>query len=120
MDLIVLFRRKTGKAPKKAPGTIKKILKKIAETARVKRDELVSFLLGGGFKALPVVPQSVIDSPTKRKVSDGFVIPVGSLGRKGKATPEQAESIRLWVKKNVVPHGIDPDTVSVVFVKGKE
>lgn len=119
MDRIMIFRRMPGKTPRKGAKGIIDALKRINHTARVKRDEVVHFFLSGEFGKLPITPQSVIDSPIRREAAIGFEVPEGCLGRKGIATPEQAESVRLWIKKNLSPEGINPDTVSVVFVRAE-
>jgi hypothetical protein len=94
---------------------------KVATFARVQRPSLLEFLLDG-FYTLPKLPQAIIDSPVIRAhehADAGYTVQVDSLGRKGadvlatdKAARSAAESIRLWVSKNVPT--IDSEKVAVV------
>jgi len=120
MSTIMLYRRKAGKTPHKGTKALEAARKRINKTVRVKRDELVTFMLSGDFGHLPVTPQSVIDSPIRREEAIGYELPKECLGRKGVANPSQVESVRLWVKKNLMPEGVNPDTVSIVLVTDNE
>lgn len=94
---------------------------KVAIFARVQRPSLLEFLLDG-FYRLPKLPQAIIDSPVIRVTEHaeaGWTIPADSLGRKGgtvladeKSARSAAESIRLWVAKNVPT--ADHDRMAVV------
>lgn len=94
----------------------------IARKARVQRPTLLDFLLDG-YWSMPKTPQTIIDSPvvrTDEHADAGFTIPDDSLGRKGAETIDDtekarstAESIRLWVAKNL-DGVIDHTTIAVV------
>lgn len=100
---------------------------KVAIFARVQRPSLLEFLLDG-FYRLPRLPQAIIDSPVLRVTEhkdDGWTIPKDSLGRKGtavladeKSARSAAESIRLWVAKNVPT--ADRDGMAVVVERDRK
>jgi hypothetical protein len=106
---------------KPAAKTAKAIREKVAVFARVQRPSLLDFLLGA-FYSLPKLPQAVIDSPAVRTYEydkAGWTVPADSLGRKGTdvletpaAARSAAESIRLWIAKNVPT--IDVNKIAVV------
>ena len=84
--------------------------------ARVQRPSLLEFFLSGAFTKLPGLAPSVIDNRPRRvteHADDGWEVPADSLGRKGVADASQAQSILLWIKKNL-GDVIDADEVSVV------
>lgn len=114
MGYLTMFR--TGKAPRKvAESTVDKRIAEIrAKGARVNRDALVRFIFGGEFAALPETRQSIIDNPVRRREEAvGWIIPESCLGRVGVPSASVAESIRLWIKKNV---GIESETFSIIYV----
>jgi len=105
------------------------IRKRVGIISRVSRPAILDLFLGGetaakvgGFFALVPASQADVKNPAKLALGeiDSFVVPASDLGRKGEATASQAESIRLWVTKHIVGHGIcEADEVSVVFVSGE-
>jgi hypothetical protein len=109
------YRKPTAKRAATARETI-------ARRARVQRPSLLDHLLDG-FWSMSKVPANVIDSPIVRADEHGdagWTIPADSLGRKGADTLDDvskarstAESVRLWVVKNLAGV-IDPATVAVV------
>jgi hypothetical protein len=111
--LIMLFR--TGKAPRKlAEANVNKRIGEVKKKgARVKRDDIIRFMFGGGFASLPITRQSIIDNPIARAEATGWVIPTTSLGRKGEASQSQAESVRLWIKQNL---NIDGEDFAVIYI----
>lgn len=117
---IVIYRRQDAKVKRLGKNQLAETVKRVNRKTRVKRDNVVSFFLEGGFNNLPVTPQSVIDSPYRREdEAKGWEIPAEDLGRIGEATPSAAESIRLWVKQNLGDY-VNPDAVSVVYIEGEE
>lgn len=104
MAQIILYRKADVRVPRMGKRQIATALAAINKTARVKRDPLVEFILGGGWNKLPVTPQHVIDSPHKRRAEGhGWVVPDSCHGRGGVATFSQNESQRIWVPKNIGP-----------------
>lgn len=100
---------------------------KVATFARVQRPSLLEFLLDA-FYRLPKLPQAIIDSPVIRVTEhkdDGWTVPADSLGRKGtavlddeKSARSAAESIRLWMAKNVPTADTDKMAVVVETMDG--
>ena len=83
--------------------------------ARVRRPELEAFLRTD-FYGLPALSPKVIDNRGLRLLKhadDGWAVPVGSLGRAGRADRAAAQSILLWIKQNM-SHVVNPEHVSVV------
>lgn len=122
MSQLILF-RKGSTAPKLSAAKITAAFDTIKNVnkVRVHRDELVTFMLNGGFKKLPQVKQSEVDSENL-DLSKGWVIPKSCLGRPDKvtgevlATPEKRESVRLWVKQQLSAYGIEEDSFSIIWV----
>mgnify|MGYP003338799100 CR=1 FL=1 len=72
----------------------------------------------GEFAALPETRQSIIDNPVRRRAEAvGWIVPESCLGRVGVPSASVAESIRLWIKKNI---GIDSETFSVIYVPDED
>jgi hypothetical protein len=94
------------------PSTAKatEVRERTAALARVQRPSLMEFLLDA-FWTLPALPAAVVKDANVRAYyhgDDGWVLPVDSLGRKGaesvadeKAARSTAESVRLWIQKNL-------------------
>lgn len=103
-----------GRKPTKAQRAA--VEERVATFARVQRPALLEFFLSGEFTKLPALSPSVIDNRARR-VTDhadaGWTVPTDSLGRKGVADASQAQSILLWIKKNL-SDVVNPDEVSVV------
>jgi hypothetical protein len=117
MASLLIFRR-SADAPKLKVADIKAAMNLIHKRARVQRDELAEFMLNGGFKKLPIVKQSEVDSDDWHRPNDkGWKIPESCLGRKGEATLTQRESVRLWIKQQLTEYGVDPDSFSVVWTE---
>lgn len=90
--------------------------RRIAALARVQRPALQEFFLSGEFHKLPALSPQVIDNRALRMLDHaeaGWDVPTDSLGRKGTADASQAQSIILWIKKNL-GDVVNPDEVSVV------
>jgi hypothetical protein len=102
--------------------TVREVRERTTALARVQRPELLDYLVGPFWKAEALPAAAIKDAASRRYYHGdaGFVIPVGSLGRKGAdavATEADArsaaESIRLWIIKNL-SDVIDPNTFAVV------
>jgi hypothetical protein len=120
MAKILIFKNEEIKAPRLGKRQIEAAKETINKKARVKRDDLVEFMLGGGLNKLEKVSPSAIYT---RQYQEGvtekaYVVPASCFGRSGEATFPQAESIRIWIKNNLGPFGIQAETLSVVFEEG--
>lgn len=72
------------------------------KNVRVKRPSLVTFLLSGDFARLPVAsPAAFRDDKRRAAECEGWEIPIDSLGRKAEHSASTAESIRIWIPKNL-------------------
>jgi hypothetical protein len=117
---VVRLYRKASATPTRKPtkANAEKVRNIAALKARVTRPALLDHLLGGGFHAQAALPPAVIDNRAERIIehhADGWTIPADSLGRPGTANP--ADSILLWIKKNVPT--VDPSEVSIVVEPAK-
>ena len=118
MATIKVYRKAVSGGKGRAPGKAKRVQveERIDTFARVKRPSLQDFFLSGDFAKLPALSPQVIDNRPRRitdHAEDGWEVPVDSLGRKGTADASQAQSILLWVKKNLADV-VNPEEVSVV------
>lgn len=123
--IIVALYRKASIAPKpKATAkTVATVLEAIEHLARVQRPSLAEFVASGEFYRLPELsPAQVKDAAARafKHGEAGWEIPTDSLGRKGEAAVatlddarSTAESIRLWLAKNMAEL-IDASHVAVV------
>lgn len=122
-EMFVVIYRKDVSGPKYGPDFAKaptKAQKSEADEsleliARVRRPEVEAFLRDG-FYNLPALPTKVIDNKGLRLLKhrqDGWVVPVGSLGRSGRADRSAVESIRLWIAQNM-GHVVNPDHLAIV------
>lgn len=108
--------------PKPTKRVADETRERVAALARVQRDDLLDFLLDG-YWTLPVLTSAQVkDAATRTYLHGdaGWTIPTESLGRKGAAAVatekdarSTAESIRLWIAKNV-PNVVDVDGIAVV------
>jgi len=120
-------KKSSGKASAKAKHELRQ---RIGIVSRVNRPAILDFFLGGTsaaergeFFAKTAYAPSVVKNPVNILLGnvDCFVVPESDLGRKGKATPSQAESIRLWIAKHVVENGLcNADEVAVIFLSEDE
>lgn len=117
MATIKVYRKVTGaKGRKPSKKAAQVAADRIATFARVQRPSLQDFFLSGEFLTLPALSPSVIDNRARRvtdHADDGWEVPADSLGRKGTADASQAQSILLWIKKNL-PDVVNADEVSIV------
>lgn len=122
-DCVVIYRKDVA-GPKyntenydKAPNKAQKAeaADHLEYIARVRRPELEAFLTDGFYSLTPIAPKT-IDNKGERMMrhrNDGWIVPVGSLGRKGTADRSAAQSVLLWIKQNM-GHVVNPDQVSIV------
>jgi hypothetical protein len=114
MSQVIRIYRK-GEVGKVTKADADAIRRTTAIACRVQRPALLEFFLSGEFGKLSVVPAQVIDNRAARILEHhtcGWTVPGDSLGRKGQVDASQAQSILLWIKKNVP--AIDAASVSVV------
>ncbi len=128
MSTMKIYRKESSASrPKVTKGELDQIERKLTLLTRVRRPELESFFIPKNgtavspFYKLPAIPSAVIDNPGLRQLDhagDGWVIPVGSWGRSDTADRSTAQSIVLWIKKNLA------DVVNVqdfsIVVEGEE
>jgi hypothetical protein len=113
-----------GKPTKKMAEMVRE---RTAALARVQRDDLLDFMLDG-FWSLPVLTSAQVKDAATRTYyhgDAGWTIPTESLGRKGaavladeKTARSAAESIRLWVIKNL--HDVVPAASVAVVVEAAD
>lgn len=95
-------------------------------TARVRRPSLEAFFLTNEFASLPQTPESdlratlVLPEPLRSErlramvdAGEAWAVPADSLGRTQRADNSTAESIRLWIKKNLAGN-VDSNALAVV------
>lgn len=108
--------------PKPTAKVAREIRERTAALARVQRSELLEWLLAGYWKAEALAPATIKNAAARRyyHADAGYVVPVESLGRKGadavadeQSARSTAESIRLWIDKNLGDI-IPADTYAVV------
>lgn len=102
--------------------TTREVRERVAALARVQRPEVLEFLLGDYWKAEKLAGAAIKDASARRyyHADAGWIVPVASLGRAGAdavATEAKArstaESIRLWIIKNLYDV-IDIENIAVV------
>jgi hypothetical protein len=123
---MIAIYRKIGNKPK--PKKLTKaeqatLNRRLELVCRVQRPELVEFFVSQAFYKLPALPTATIDNKGIRLLeheSDCFIVPNGSLGRKGIESigipakeRSTAQSILLWIKQNL-GDVVNADEVSVV------
>jgi hypothetical protein len=88
----------------------REVRERVAALARVQRPELLDWLLSDYWKAEALTGAVIKDAASRRYYHGdaGWRVPVGSIGRKGaeavateKDARSAAESIRLWIIKNL-------------------
>jgi hypothetical protein len=136
MELAIF--RTGNNGPKVTRSIIDRTMTKLSLKARVKRPSLTDFFLPAkagsksDFYRLPMVPQSIIDSPAARVLSgpnhpnedapmgarwvdQGWIVPTDSLGRAQRVDNSTAESVRLWIKTHLADVA-DPGDVAVLVI----
>lgn len=117
MSTIKVYRKESAHPTRKPVKAVRaETERRIAALARVHRPSLQDFFLSGDFHKLPALSPQIIDNRALRildHASAGWEVPADSLGRKGSADSSQAQSIILWIKKNLAGV-VNPDEVSIV------
>jgi hypothetical protein len=116
-----MTRKPTAKVAKSAR-------ERVTALARIQRPELLDFLLGDFWK-LPVLSSAAVKDAATRTYyhgDSGWIVPVGSLGRKGeeataslKDARSTAESIRIWIGKNLPEVDLQNVAVAVETIDGE-
>lgn len=106
--MLVIYRTDEKKA-KKFTKAKKVEVEEAMATARVQRPELVEFFVTAAINELPVLPEQYRNAPrlrTLHKTADkyGWVVPASNCGRAVEVNQSTANSVRLWIKKNL---GVD-------------
>ena len=125
MQTIKIYRKESALSrPKFTRADVERFNRK-AELGmmRVQRPSLQSFFIPAkagavsDFYKLPALSPGVIKNRGERildHASAGWEIPLDSLGRGKEVTPSTAQSILLWIKKNLGEF-VNPDDVSIVI-----
>lgn len=113
--MIVIYRVTERKLPKVTKAAKVEMERKLA-TSRVNRPAIVDLFTSGAFDTLPTLPTEYRNAPRLRVVdgtaaSHGWIVPSDDLGRTGRADQSVANSIRLWITKNL---SVDPAAFAIV------
>lgn len=116
---LVIFRKgNVGKAKSEAKIQEDLALWTKRKLIRVPRPETLAFVLGSGFRKLPVLTSSVLDSPCGPMDAfaegKGWEIPANELGRTGQVSKQTADSIKSQIAKLT---GMNPADFSVCVVE---
>lgn len=116
MEIRIYRKESVYERPKLNKDEVEAIRKRIALFARQERPSLLEHFIPTGkvsdFYRQSELPGSVIDNRPLRITEhsgDGWTVPSDSLGRKGEASPSQAQSILLWIKQHIVGNGLAND-----------
>jgi hypothetical protein len=108
----VLMYRKAVAGPTKKPTKAQaKALDHALALARVKREDLVSFVLSGGFHKLPAIPAHVVKNPALRRrdhfaPGDCYILTPADLGRASSSAETVSMAARIWIDRYLVATGI--------------
>lgn len=85
-------------------------------TARVQRPDLVEYFSTAAINKLPVLPEQYRNAPRLRALHKtakkyGWIVPASNCGRAATINQSTANSVRLWLKKNL---GVDGDSFMLV------
>lgn len=102
---IVIFRSTEAKAPRTNAAKRDAVAERLA-VARVKRPALADLFLSGAFYDLPVLDPAERTTPALRAHrgtadTKGWTLPLDEVGRTGRIDQSVANSVRLWVTKNL-------------------
>jgi len=128
--IVALYRKESASPRPKVSAKVRRdTLEAIEHLARVQRPSLTEFVASGEFYRLPALtPAQVKDAAVRAYAhgAKGWEIPTDSLGRKADAAVAShdaarstAESVRLWLAKNMASL-IEPSHVAVVVEEVSE
>jgi hypothetical protein len=107
MDSIVIY--KVGEA-KKHPNnaTLREQVAENLAKSRVQRPTLAEHFISGEAYKMDTLPSDERSTPALRQHRGsaqrcGFILPTEELGRTGRADRSVANSVRLWIEKNLGP-----------------
>jgi hypothetical protein len=124
MSVVKIYRKSSGMARPKATKADHERFARMIETRaiRVERDSLAGFFIPAKvgtispFYKLPELSPSLVANRAARIMDHadaGWIVPLDSLGRGRTADASTAQSILLWIKKNLSAF-VNADDVSVV------
>jgi hypothetical protein len=123
MDTVKIYRKDSGKdRPKATKAKIDATRKHLEIFCRVRRPDIEALFIPSkangvsDFYNLPKLSPQVIDNRPLRMTEHGdagWIVPESNLGRKGAADASTAQSVLLWVKKNLADV-VNPEDVSIV------
>ena len=108
----VLMYRKAVAGPTKKPTKAQaKELAHALALSRVNRDDLVAFILSGGFHKLPAIPAHVVKNPALRRrdhsaPGDCYILTPADLGRASSSAETVSMAARIWIDRYLVATGI--------------
>lgn len=115
---IVIYRASDAKAPRSNKAERAEADERLA-IARVRRDSVADLFTSGAFYRMDPLTPAERTTPALRAhrgtaAAKGFVVPAEDLGRTGREDQSVANSLRLWVTKNLAPY-VRPSDLTVVF-----
>jgi len=115
---IVIYRASDAKAPRSTKAERAEADERLA-IARVSRDAVADLFISGAFYRLPVIEPAERTTPALRAhrgtaAAKGFIVPAEDLGRNHREDQSVANSIRLWITKNLSPY-VRPTDLTVVY-----
>ena len=113
-------------APRPKAADVRAVRERTDRVARVPRPDVMDHFTPQGrgassFYKQPAVPASVVNNPAERRHNyddAGWIVPVSSLGRYGRADRSTAESLRLWINKHLAPELLHASHLAVVVDEG--
>lgn len=115
--VLVIYRKRDGKAPKLTKAEMSRAVAILAATVRTPKPETLAFL-ADRFYSMPVCPRlidRVVEGPKA-----GWVVPLGESGRDAVVAALQAGDVRsavnsynAWIIKNA-SHLVNPDHFLIV------
>jgi len=114
---IVVYLSHEAKAPRITKAKAAAIAERLA-CARIQRPDVAELFLSGAFYDLAPLDPAERTTPALRAhrgtaKAKGWIIPADQLGRTGRADQSVANSIRLWITKNMA-EAVRPADLTVV------
>jgi hypothetical protein len=105
---IVIYRTTENKRPRSNKAERQQSAEQMA-CARVKRPDLAAWIMDGGLYNLDTLPSAERSTPALREVRGsadryGYTVADLEVGRTGRIDRSTANSIRLWIEKNLGPY----------------
>jgi hypothetical protein len=108
---VLMYRKEVAGPTKKPTKAQAKELAHALALARVKRDDLVAFVLSGAFHKLPAIPAHVVKNPALRRrdhsaIGDCYILTPADLGRAASSPETVSMAARIWIERYLVATGI--------------